>query len=437
MKVLIVGSGGREHALAWKVAQSPMKPEVFCAPGNAGTAQVATNVNLRMDNPGALAVWAVENKIDLTIVGPEAPLAVGIVDLFVERNLKVFGPTRAAARLESSKSFAKDVMLKAGIATAKGAVFSDFDAAVAYVRKEGAPIVVKADGLASGKGVVVAQTVDEAIEALESFMVHARLGESGQQVVIEECLVGEEASVIALVDGTTVLPLVVSQDFKRIGDGDTGPNTGGMGSISPTTVLSDRRVENLVGEIFLPVLRELHTRGIHYSGFLYAGLLVDRAGSAKVLEFNCRLGDPETQVLMMRLKSDLLSVIQAAVEVKLLTVELEWKSEAAACVICASRGYPGKVDDGKKISGLFPGDDTIQVFQCGTKFLTKESGDVYSAGGRILAVTALGANLEEALSRVYEKVKGISFDGMQFRRDIGARAIAPSQESLTLGGGNK
>jgi phosphoribosylamine--glycine ligase len=424
MKVLIVGGGGREHALAWKISRSPKKPEVFCIPGNAGTAAFATNVELKVDNPGALAVWAVENKIALSIIGPEAPLAAGIVDLFVERGLRVFGPTKAAARLESSKSFAKDVMLKAGIATAKGAVFSDYDKAVEYVRAEGAPIVVKADGLASGKGVVVAQTVDEAIEALESFMVHARLGESGQQVVIEECLIGEEASVIALVDGMTVLPLVVSQDFKRIGDGDSGPNTGGMGSISPTTVLSDKRVENLVGEIFLPVLRELHTRGIHYSGFLYAGLLVDRSGTAKVLEFNCRLGDPETQVLMMRMKSDLLAVLQAAVDVKLLSVELEWKPEAAACVICASRGYPGTVEDAKKISGLFEGDESLQIFHSGTKFASPGSKDVISSGGRILAVTALGSDLREALRLAYEAVEKISFEGMQYRKDIGAKAIA-------------
>ena len=421
MRVLIVGSGGREHAIAWKVAGSSLNPELFCAPGNAGTADLATNVELKASNPGALALWAVENRIDLTIVGPEQPLADGLVDVFVEHGLKVFGPTRAASRLESSKSFAKEVMLKAGVATAKGSVFESYDEAVAYVRREGAPIVVKADGLASGKGVVVAQTVDEAVEALEGFMVHNRLGESGQRVVIEECLIGQEASVMALVDGNTVLPLVVSQDFKRIGDNDSGPNTGGMGSITPTPVLSDKRVENLVGEIFLPVLRELHSRGIYYSGFLYAGLLVDRSGVARVLEFNCRLGDPETQVLMMRLKSDLLAVVRAAANVKLVSVELEWRPEAAVCVVAASRGYPGLADDGKVIEGLFIGDETTQVFHAGTRL---EADRVVSAGGRILSVTALGDDLRQARERAYAGIEKISFDGMQYRKDIGAAAIA-------------
>ena len=424
MKVLVVGSGAREHALMWKLSRSPQKPEMFCAPGNAGTATIGTNVDLRTDKPGALALWAVENKIDLTIVGPEAPLADGLVDTFVDRGLKIFGPTKAASRLESSKSFAKDVMLKAGVNTAKGAVFEDYDKAVEYVRKEGAPIVVKADGLASGKGVVVAQSVDEAVEALESFMIHNRLGDSGKRVVVEECLIGEEASVMALVDGTTVLPLVVSQDYKRVGDNDEGPNTGGMGSISPTPVLSDKRVENLVGEIFLPVLRELHSRGIHYSGFLYAGLLVDRAGVARVLEFNCRLGDPETEVLMMRLKSDFLSVVQAAVSVQLVTTELEWYPDSAACVVAASRGYPGKVDDGKAITGLPAGNDTLQVFHGGTKQNPDHPEETLSAGGRILAVTARGETLEVAREKAYSALEQIRFDGMHYRKDIGAKAVA-------------
>jgi phosphoribosylamine--glycine ligase len=420
MKVLIIGSGGREHAICWKIAQSSKRPQIFCSPGNAGTRQLAENIHISPENPGALALWAVENKIDITIVGPEAPLADGLVDIFVEHGLKVFGPTKAGARLESSKSFAKDVMLKAGVNTAKGAVFDDYEAAKKYVQKEGAPIVIKADGLAAGKGVVVAKTVDEALEALENFMIHARLGTSGSRVVVEECLVGQEASVMVLVDGTTVLPLVVSQDYKRLGDGDSGPNTGGMGSISPTPVLSDVRVENLVGEIFLPVLRELHSRGIHYSGFLYAGLLVDRTGVAKVLEFNCRLGDPETQVIMMRLKSDLLSVIEAAVKVKLVSVELEWRQEAAACVVLCSGGYPGTVDDGKVISGLIEGDETLQIFHAGTD---GEPQTVVSKGGRILGVTALGDDLPAALERAYSAVAGISFEGMQYRRDIGGREI--------------
>ncbi len=420
MRVLVVGSGAREHAMAWKIHSSPLCSKLYCAPGNGGTASFAENVELKADTTGALALWAVEHKIDLTVVGPEAPLAEGIVDVFAQHGLKIFGPTKEAAKLESSKSFAKEVMLQAGVATARGAVFDDYDQAVAYVKKEGAPIVVKADGLAAGKGVVVAQTVDEAVEALESFMVHARLGTSGSRVVIEECLVGREASVMALIDGVTVLPLVVSQDYKRIGDNDSGPNTGGMGSISPTPVLSDKRVENLVGEIFLPVLQTLHQRGIHYSGFLYAGLLVDKAGVARVLEFNCRLGDPETQVLMMRLKSDFLSVLSAAVEVKLASVELEWRTDSAVCIVCASKGYPGKVDDGKKISGLFEGTDDLQVFHGGTK--KHGDGEVVTSGGRILSVTALGGSVKEARERAYAAAERISFDGMQRRSDIGAAA---------------
>jgi len=427
MKVLVVGSGAREHALAWKISSSPLCSKLYCAPGNGGTASIAENVELKADTPGALALWAIENKIDITVVGPEAPLADGIVDVFVQHGLKIFGPTKEAARLESSKSFAKEVMLQAGVATARGAVFDDYDKAVAYVRKEGAPIVIKADGLAAGKGVVVAQTVDEAVEALESFMVHARLGKSGSRVVIEACLVGEEASVMALIDGNTVLPLVVSQDYKRIGDGDSGPNTGGMGSISPTPVLSDKRVENLVGEIFLPVLRELHQRGIHYSGFLYAGLLVDRSGVARVLEFNCRLGDPETQVLLMRMKTDLLKVLDAAVNVKLVSVELEWRSESAVCIVCASRGYPGTVDDGKEISGLFEGTDDLQVFHGGTR--RTSDGKIVTSGGRILSVTALGAGIREARDRAYEAVEKISFEGMQRRTDIGAAAASQQNNS--------
>ncbi len=420
MRVLVVGSGGREHALTWKLSQSPRLPQIFCVPGNPGTAEIATNVDLSVMNPGALALWAVENQIDLTLVGPEAPLAEGIVDVFTEHGLRIFGPTRAAARLESSKSFAKEVMIQAGVPTAKGAVFEEYAAARDYVTSVGAPIVVKADGLAAGKGVVVAQTTDEALEALESFMLHDRLGGAGHRVVVEECLFGQESSVMAIVDGMSVLPLVVSQDYKRIGDGDTGPNTGGMGAISPTPVLSDKRVENLVGEIFIPTLRALQQRGIHYRGFLYAGILVERTGAVKVLEFNCRLGDPETQVLMMRLKSDLLSVIEAAIDARLLNTELRWTDEAAACVVLASRGYPGTVDDGKTIYGLFPGSDDLRVFHAGTSSPPHALGTVQSSGGRILSVVGLGADVERAVSRAYEGVKQITFDGMQHRTDIGA-----------------
>ncbi len=420
MKILIVGSGAREHALAWKIAQSPLTPELYCAPGNAGTRLVATNIPIKETNLGALAVWAVENKVDLTIVGPEAPLAEGIVDLFQEHGLKIVGPVRAAARMEASKSFAKEVMLKAGVNTAKGAVFENFEEAKAYVEEQGAPIVVKADGLASGKGVVVAQTVAEAIDALHEFMVDGTHGASGTKVVVEQCLFGEEASAIALVDGVTVLPLVVSQDYKRVGDGNTGPNTGGMGSISPTPVLSDLRVEKLVDEIFVPTLRELASRGIKYTGFLYAGILVEKSGATKVLEFNCRSGDPETQVLMMRLRSDIVPVFEALVNQTLASIELQWKREAATCVVMASRGYPKEVDDGKTINGLANVTDPIQVFHAGTLPDIEDESQVLTKGGRILSVAALGESVEDAAAMVYDHIGKISFDGVQYRKDIGS-----------------
>lgn len=417
MKVLVVGGGGREHALVWKLKQSPLRPEIFCAPGNAGTRAIATNVDISTTNVGALAVWAVENGIDFTVVGPEAPLADGIVDIFTEHGLRIFGPTKAAARLESSKAFAKEILLEAGVTTAKGAVFDSFEEAERYVREQGAPIVVKADGLAAGKGVVVAQTVDEAVGALKSFMLEGALGQSGKKIVVEDCLVGEEASVIALVDGSTVLPLVVSQDYKRVGDGNTGPNTGGMGAISPTGVYSDAAVGKLVSVLFLPVLEKLAARGIRYCGFLYAGVLVTKDGTLNVLEFNCRLGDPETQVLLMRLSSDLLPVLEAAADEKLSSMELHWKKEEAACVVMCSRGYPGAVDDGKVIEGIPDGTDDCQVFHSGT--FVNEEGKVVSRGGRILTVSALGPTRNRALSRAYEAVRKIKFDGAQFRNDIG------------------
>ncbi len=422
MRVLVIGSGGREHAIVWKLSQSPKRPEIFCAPGNVGTAAIATNVDLQGTNVGALALWALENKIDLTIVGPEAPLAEGIADTFMQHGLRIFGPVKAAARLESSKSFAKEVMLKAGVATGKGAMFDSYEQARAYVEREGAPIVIKADGLAAGKGVVVAMTLEEALGALKDFMVDSALGESGKTVVIEECLFGEEASVIALVDGTTVLPLVVSQDYKRVYDKNEGPNTGGMGAISPTPVLSDKRVENLVGEIFLPVLRELASRGIKYVGFLYAGIMVTTSGEVKVIEFNTRLGDPETQVLMMRLNSDLLTAIDAAVDGKLSTVDLRWRAESAACVVCASKGYPREVEDHKVINGLFEPEADLLVFHCGTYSPADAPNEVRSKGGRILTVTALGSSMNDAVTRAYEGVARISFEGMHHRKDIGGGA---------------
>lgn len=418
MKVLVVGGGGREHALVWKLKQSPRVTHIYCAPGNAGTAKIATNIDISPKNLGALAVWAAENKIALTVVGPEAPLADGLVDVFAEHGLKVFGPSKEAAQLESSKLFAKEIMLKAGVRTASGRAFESADEARAYIKEQGAPIVIKADGLASGKGVVVAQTLDEALRAVDELMVEQSMGAAGSRIVVEEMLSGKEASVMAIVDGETVLPMVVSQDYKRLLDGDQGPNTGGMGAVSPTSVLPDDNVAQMVEEIFIPVIRELWTRGIRYTGFLYAGVMVDKSGAIRVLEFNCRLGDPETQILMMRLQSDLFSALFAAVNGNLETIDLKWTKDAAACIVAASRGYPKAVDDGKVIDGLFEPTDRVVAFQAGTT--SDAEGRVVSKGGRVLAVAALGSTVSAALDNAYTNLKRISFDGMHYRKDIGS-----------------
>lgn len=427
MKVLVVGGGGREHALCWKLKQSPLLTKLYISPGNAGTASLAERVDITTHTPGALALWAVENEIDLTIVGPEAPLAEGIVDIFTEHGLRIFGPTKAGAQLESSKAFSKEVMLKAGVRTPAGEVFFDVEKARAHVKEHGAPIVVKAVGLAAGKGVVVAQTVEEALAAVDSFMVDAKFGESSKSVVLEQMITGKEASVIAIVDSNAILPLVVSQDYKRLKTADHGPNTGGMGSISPTPVLGDVRLENLVNDIFIPVVRELRSRDIVYRGFLYAGVMVDAAGQVNVIEFNCRLGDPETQVLMRRLNSDLLEVINAAVDNSLSTVDLQWRKDAAACVVMAAPGYPEEVMDGQPIRGLPARDDKqlesdVVVFHSGTAFDPENPEMVRAKGGRVLAVTALGANVGDAVAKVYKRIESITFDGVQFRTDIGAGA---------------
>ncbi len=417
MKILVIGSGGREHAIAWKLSQSPKKPEIFCMPGNPGMAELGTNVDLSLNDLHAVAHWAEHNKIDFTVVGPEAPLAAGIVDMFRAHGQKIFGPTKAAAQMEASKSFAKEVMLAAGVQTAKGAVFEDFTAAKEYVEKQGAPIVVKADGLAAGKGVVVAQSTAEAVNALKSFMLEGTLGKSGAKIVIEDCLFGKEASIIAIVEGETVLPMVVSQDHKRINDGDQGANTGGMGAISPTPVFPDARVGELVETIFQPTLKELAKRGIYYSGFLYAGILVTADGQANVIEFNCRCGDPETQVIMMRMETDLVEVIEATFAKKLDSIKMQWKTQAAACVVMSSKGYPEKVEDGKEIRGLFSAEKDLIAFQAGTK--RGNAGEVISSGGRIMGVTALGSDLSAALKKAYQGVSKISFDGAHYRKDIG------------------
>ena len=416
-KILVVGSGGREHAICWKLAQSKLTPQIFCAPGNGGTEAVATNVPITVEEIEKLADWVMANKIDFTIVGPEVPLALGIVDYFEAKNLKIFGPRKAAARLEASKAFSKEIMIASGVETAKGGVFTDIEEAKRYIQENDIPIVVKADGLAAGKGVVVAETRNEALTAIDDFMGRGTVGTSGNVVVIEQCLYGREASVIAMVDGMEVIPFVVSQDHKRVFDEDKGPNTGGMGAISPTPVLNESRLDEAREQIFLPVLRELKSRGIDYRGFLYAGVMVLPDGKMSVLEFNCRLGDPETQILMMRLKSDLLLVMESVFAGDAGKIKLEFTKEAAACVVLAAEGYPGKVTTGDEITIdqklLPPG---VQIFHAGTKF---QEGKLVTAGGRVLAVAAMGETLNQALATSYEGIAATYFRAMHFRRDIG------------------
>ena len=415
MKVLVVGGGGREHAIAWKLSKSPKLTKLFCSPGNAGTSEIAENIS-GLSSIKETAAWAKANQIDLTVVGPEAPLAEGIVDEFREQGLRIFGPSKAAARLEASKSFAKEVMLASGVKTAEGEVFSDFEAASAYVKEKGAPIVIKADGLAAGKGVVVAQSLDEALDGLRSMMLDKRFGDSGAKVVVEKCLDGLESSVMAVIDGQTIRPLVISRDFKRLLDGDAGPNTGGMGAVSPSNVLADSEADKVVKDVFQPVVKELLKRGIEFTGFLYAGMMISPDGETNVLEFNCRLGDPETQVIMARLDSDLLEILDAAVDSRLAEVEMQWSEAAAACVVASSKGYPLAVEDGKVLGGLFAEREKQIVFQAGT---TKVESDIVTKGGRILVVTGIAADVSSALKLAYDGLKEIEFEGMHYRTDIG------------------
>jgi phosphoribosylamine--glycine ligase len=413
VKVLVIGSGGREHALAWKLAQSPRLQKVFVAPGNGGTARENGVENVAVSGTEELVAFARKEGIHLTVVGPEAPLAAGVVDAFRAAGLRIFGPTRAAARLESSKDFAKRFMVRYGIPTARYATFEDAAQARAYVEKEGAPIVVKADGLAAGKGVVVAQSVAEAHEAI------GRLA-GGGKLVIEECLAGEEASFIVMADGARALALATSQDHKRLGDGDAGPNTGGMGAYSPAPVVTPKVHSRVMREIIQPAIAGMAKDGTPYTGFLYAGLMIDAAGSPRALEFNCRLGDPETQPILMRLKSDLLDLLEAALEARLDGVEAGWDRRAALGVVLAAHGYPGEPRQGDRIDGLPAPAPDCRVFHAGTR---AQGRGVVTSGGRVLCVTALGDNLRAARSRAYEAVESIRFDGMQYRKDIGHRAL--------------
>ncbi|NSL55864.1 phosphoribosylamine--glycine ligase [Uliginosibacterium aquaticum] len=420
MKILVIGSGGREHALAWKLAQSPRIQKVYVAPGNAGT---ATEPGLENVPASSIPEWIAlvrKEGIGLTVVGPEAPLAAGVVDAFRAEGLPIFGPTKACAQLESSKDFAKQFLIRHGIPTAKYQTFSDAAQAHAYVDQEGAPIVIKADGLAAGKGVVVAMSLAEAHEAIDMMLLGNKMGDAGARVVIEEFMAGEEASFIVMADGKNALAMATSQDHKRLKDGDEGPNTGGMGAYSPAPVVTPQIHARVMREIINPTLAGMASDGLPYSGFLYAGLMIDEAGAPRVVEFNCRFGDPETQPIMMRLKTDLVDLIEAGIAGKLDTAEADWDRRVALGVVLAAGGYPDDPKKGDVISGLDAKVEDAHVFHAGT---TLRDGKVVSNGGRVLCVTALGDSVKEAQTRAYELTSQIQFDGMQYRRDIGHRAI--------------
>jgi phosphoribosylamine---glycine ligase len=420
VKLLVIGSGGREHALAWKLTQSPRVQKVFVAPGNGGTATEDGVENIALTETRELIDFCKREHIHLTVVGPEAPLATGIVDAFQEAGLKVFGPTRAAAQLESSKDFAKSFMQRHGIPTAAHATFTSASEAKAYVAQRGAPIVVKADGLAAGKGVVVAQSVAEAHAAIDAMLTENRFGDAGARVVVEDFLQGEEASFIVMCDGSNVLALATSQDHKRLRDGDTGPNTGGMGAYSPAPVVTPKVHSRVMREIIQPTLQGMAADGHPYTGFLYAGLMIDAAGNPKTLEFNCRLGDPETQPILLRLKSDLLDLVESALAGSLDKVEAEWDRRCALGVVLAAANYPEEPRKGDRIEGLPKPAEDCHVFHAGTAL---RDGTVVTNGGRVLCVTALGDSLKMARGRAYEAVDAIRFDGMQYRRDIGHRGL--------------
>jgi phosphoribosylamine--glycine ligase len=428
MKVLIIGSGGREHALAWKISHSPKVQEIFVASGNAGTARElkTKNIAINAENIDELVNFAQKNAIDLTIVGPEMPLVLGIVDAFQMANLRCFGPTQAAAQLEGSKAFTKDFLARHHIPTAEYGNFTDIEEAIDYIHKIGAPIVVKADGLAAGKGVILAQTEEEAIRAVKNMLSGQSFGESGKRVVIEEFLKGEEASFICMVDGKHILPLATSQDHKARDDGDKGPNTGGMGAYSPAPVVTADIHAQIMREIIEPTVRGMAAEGYPYTGFLYAGLMIDSKGKAKVLEYNCRFGDPEAQPIMLRLRSDLVELCEATLEKRLHTVTVEWDSRVAVGVVLAEKGYPENYKKGSIIpylSTLAEGEG--KIFHAGT---TEESGQIVTAGGRVLCACGLGNTVKQAQSRAYDLVKQIAWESAYYRSDIGYRAV--NRESL-------
>ena len=425
MNVLVIGSGGREHALAWKVRQSPRVTRVFCAPGNAGIGEVADLVPHAADDVAALAAFALSERIDLTIVGPEVPLTLGIVDEFHRHGLRIFGPTRDAAQLEGSKAFSKDLFRRYSIPSGFFSTFTDPDEASRYVHEVGAPIVVKTDGLAAGKGVLICQTIQEAEEAINEIMRTRIFGDAGARIVVEEFLEGEEVSFMALTDGRAVLPLATSQDHKRAYDGETGPNTGGMGAYSPAPVVTPGLEERILHEIMQPTVKALRDAKIDFHGVLYAGLMLT-AGGPKILEYNARFGDPECQALVMRLKSDLVDLLEACIDGTLAEQDVEWDERAAACVVLAAAGYPGNYERGKVIRGLdrLNGWENGMVFHAGT---TRRDHDIVTNGGRVLGVTGLGATVRDAVGEAYWAVEQIHWEGVQYRRDIGHRALEARQ----------
>jgi phosphoribosylamine--glycine ligase len=421
MKVLVVGGGGREHALVWKIAQSPKVSKVFCAPGNAGIAQQATLVPIKANDLNGLLRFALDERIDLTVVGPEDPLTRGIVDLFESKGLAIFGPSQRAAEIEGSKAFAKEIMRKYHIPTAAYGIFEKREEAISYIRENGVPIVVKADGLAAGKGVIICRTIEEAVEAVDQIMVKKAFGDAGRRVVIEECLVGEEASYIAFTDGKAILPLASSQDHKAVFDGDQGPNTGGMGAYSPAPVVTEEVHERILEKVLRPVIQGMSDEGRPYKGALYAGLMIHH-GHPKVLEFNARLGDPETQPSLMRMKGDIVPILEACIRGELSKRSIEWDPRTAVCVVMASKGYPGDYEKGKVIRGL---DEVSKVkdavvFHAGTEL---KEGLTVTNGGRVLGVTGLGEGVQKAIERTYQAVEKISWEGVHYRKDIGFKAL--------------
>lgn len=419
MKVLVIGGGGREHAIVWKLSQSPKVSQIYCAPGNPGIAELAKCVSIAVSEIEKLANFTKKEQIDLTFVGPEEPLSLGIVDYFKEQGLAVYGPSKEAALIEGSKAFAKELMIKYQIPTAKYASFTDYEEALAYVRSEGAPIVIKADGLAAGKGVVVAKTLEEAEEALRSMMKEVSFGSAGARVVVEEFLEGEELTLLAFVNRTTVKAMVPAQDHKPVYDGDKGPNTGGMGTYAPLPHIDPSIVEQIIHEIVEPTAKAMAAEGYPYEGILYTGLMLTKSGP-KVIEFNARFGDPETQVVLPLLETDLLDILMASLSGELENVEVKWKDESAVCVIMSSAGYPGPYEKGQVIKGLDQVTDPAIIFHAGT---TLKDGEMLTNGGRVLGITAIGDHLKEARELAYQSVEKVSFIGAHYRTDIGSKAV--------------